>query len=463
LLEVGDTLGRHRIVSRISEGGMATLYLASALDAPGAPLCALKVIHPHLSEDWQFVRMFVDEALISVRLRHPNVVRVDELGEENGTYYLVMEYVHGCTLAQVLRRLAVEKRRMRPELAVWIASEVAAGLHAAHETSGDDGANLGVIHRDVSPQNVMLSVDGEVKLLDFGIAKARGRAERTETGVIKGKVRYMAPEQALGRELDRRVDVYALGVVLWEMLTMRRYIEGRNDLEILRRVQLPDIVPPSFRADGIDPRLDAAVLGALALSASARPDSADALRAQLVASLGERRVGALEVAELVRHFGGVGERPSSPGPSVADRSTATTSPVRSRVDASTTDVEALTRKFAAPAPPPDDVLGDGTSDARASVSDLRGGVPASVAAQPSGLPAGLDEDATAVDPSDGVAEYLARMRLERAREERMPTFAAPAQPARLTVARVLTLVLAGVVAFSVGTVVALVTMRWLLD
>src|SRR5690606_30573029 len=145
----------------------------------------------------------------------------------------VMEYVHGCSLAQLLRAMGRAGRRMRPEIAVWIAQQVAAGLHAAHEMTGQDGAVLGVIHRDVSPQNVLLSVDGEVKLLDFGIAKARGRAERTEAGVIKGKIRYMAPEQAAGDHIDRRIDVYALGIVLWEMLTMRRYIEGKSEIEVL--------------------------------------------------------------------------------------------------------------------------------------------------------------------------------------------------------------------------------------
>ncbi|MCZ7678159.1 MAG: protein kinase [Sandaracinaceae bacterium] len=163
LLEIGETLGHHRIVSRLSEGGMATLYLGRPADAPDAPPVAIKVIHEHLSEDWQFVRMFVDEALISVRLRHPNVVRVDELGEHQNVYYLVMEYVHGCSLSQLLTAMARQGRRMRPEIAVWIAQQVAAGLHAAHEMTGHDGAVLGVIHRDVSPQNVLLSVDGEVK------------------------------------------------------------------------------------------------------------------------------------------------------------------------------------------------------------------------------------------------------------------------------------------------------------
>ena len=205
VFEVGDTIGDYRILSRLGEGGMATLYLGRRLDAPeGAAAVVIKAIHESLSNDWQFVRMFVDEALISCRIRHPNVVRVDELGEHGSIYFLAMEYVQGCSLAELLRAMGKRGRRMRPEIAVWIAIQVAQGLHAAHEMTGHDGELLGVVHRDVSPQNILLALDGQVKLLDFGIAKAAGRAERTEAGVIKGKVRYMSPEQAVGEEIDRR-------------------------------------------------------------------------------------------------------------------------------------------------------------------------------------------------------------------------------------------------------------------
>ncbi len=334
---------------------MATLYLGRSVDAPEEPLSAIKVIHPHMSEDWQFVRMFVDEALISVRLRHPNVVRVDELGEEDDVYYLVMEYVHGCSLAQLLRAMATEGRRMRPDIALWIAREVAAGLHAAHEMTGHDGALLGVVHRDVSPQNVLLSSHGQVKLLDFGIAKARDRADRTETGVIKGKLRYMAPEQATGRDIDRRVDIYALGVVLWEMLTMRRYIEARNDAEVLRKVQSPDLVPPSFRAEGIDSRIDDVVLEALAVSPERRSPTAAALAQRLNEALDASAVGPPEVAELLRLFAAEElrtaratlERAGGGGPQASGVTRELT----------ITEKKALTSGMIPLPPPEDDVLG----------------------------------------------------------------------------------------------------------
>ena len=303
MFDVGDTIGEYRIVSKLSEGGMAALFLGRRTSGgPNDPPVAIKVIHESLSSDWQFVRMFVDEALISVRIRHPNVVRVDELGEQDNTYFLAMEYVHGCSLSELLRAMGRQGRRMRPEIAVWIASQVAAGLHAAHEMTGHDGQLLGVVHRDVSPQNVLLALDGRVKLLDFGIAKAAGRAERTEAGVIKGKIRYMSPEQAAGEDLDRRVDIYALGVVLWEMLTMRRFIEGKSDLEIIRKVRNPSAVPPSFRAEGIDPRIDDAVMAALSPDAGRRPPTSFALQRMLEGAVPPGTAGPQHVAELLRVF-----------------------------------------------------------------------------------------------------------------------------------------------------------------
>ncbi len=281
---------------------MATLFLGREVDHPERPPVAIKVIHDDLSEDWQFLRMFVDEALISVRIRHPNVVRVDELGEEDGVYFLVMEYVHGCSLAQLLSSMARRGRRMRPQIAVWIAAQVAAGLHAAHEMTGHDGALLGVVHRDVSPQNVLLGVDGSVKLLDFGIAKARGRAERTDAGVIKGKLRYMAPEQATGEAIDRRIDIYALGVVLWEMLTMRRMVDGRTELDVLRIVRAPRTVRPRTLVEEIDEQIDDAVMAALARDREDRPATAAAVETMLEATIRDPDVGPTHVAELLRLF-----------------------------------------------------------------------------------------------------------------------------------------------------------------
>ncbi len=415
---------------------MASLLLGRSVDDETADPVAIKVIHKHLSEDWQFVRMFVDEALISVRLRHPNVVRVDELGEQNDIYYLVMEYVHGCSLAQLLTSMAKRGRRMRPEIAVWIAQQIADGLHAAHEMTGHDGALLGVIHRDVSPQNVLISVDGSVKLLDFGIAKARGRAERTEAGVIKGKIRYMAPEQAMGSPIDRRIDVYALGVVLWEMLTMRRYIEGKNELEVLRKVQSPDHIPPGLRVDGIDPCIDEAVLAAIAPDPSGRPGTAADLHRALAAAVPEGTVGPAHVAELLRLFAAEAieaaarDLPSDVAAIAARVRDVNTLPGDARSVDDGVREETLTRR------------GAPTELAAGEEEVTRGEIPAAmqaeermrpeIAARPIAERAdgdGDDEEKTVEASGPELSAFLARVRQD---EERAREPAAPPAPARAT-------------------------------
>ena len=283
---VGSKLRDYEIVAPLRVGGMASLYLGRRVGVAGfAKLVAIKVVHPHLARDPQFGRMFVDEAVISSRIDHPNVVHVSELGEQDGAYFLAMEYVHGVTLSQLLATLGKRGRRLSPELAVHIAVRVAEGLHGAHETLGDDGQPLGIVHRDISPQNVLLSANGHVKLIDFGIAKARGRVQEATTTSLKGKIRYMSPEQAYGRPVDRRTDVYALAIVLWEMLTMRRMFNAENDFALLELVRHPSPQPPSNFLELCTPTLDAAVLHALAPSPNDRTATAHELRRELAAAL----------------------------------------------------------------------------------------------------------------------------------------------------------------------------------
>lgn len=286
MIGVGSKLRDYEIVAHLRAGGMANLFLGRRQGPDGfARLVAIKVINNDLSHDAGFIRMFVDEAKISARIVHPNVVHVEELGEINGVKYLVMEYVHGVALAQLLGRLVRQRRRLTPKLATHIAVRIAEGLHAAHETRGDDGQLLQVVHRDISPQNVLVAANGHVKLIDFGIAKARGRSQETTTSSLKGKIRYMSPEQAYGREVDRRCDVYALGVVLWEMLTARRMFEGSNDLALLDMVREPKIVAPSTLAPNIPPELDRAVMAALAPNIEERTPSAHEFRQQLAEAM----------------------------------------------------------------------------------------------------------------------------------------------------------------------------------
>ncbi len=279
MLKVGDELGRYEIIAHLKSGGMATLYLGRRRIPPDNRIFAIKVVHPHYLDDEDLIAMFEDEARLSLRIHHPNVVHVEEVGEAAGVHYLAMEYVHGCSVAQLLQALIRRRRRMSPELAVYIAMQVCEGLHAAHSLLGDHGEPLNVVHRDVSPQNVLLAHTGELRLIDFGIAKSRARMHHSATGSsIRGKLRYMSPEHAKGRNVDRRTDIYALGIVLWEMLTMRPLFWGETDFDVLTKVQDPIIDPPSAYAPNISPALDDAVLAALAPDRETRPTSALAFR-----------------------------------------------------------------------------------------------------------------------------------------------------------------------------------------
>jgi eukaryotic-like serine/threonine-protein kinase len=302
MLEPGDTLGAYQILDHLRSGGMASLYLARRRGAAGfARPVAIKVVHPHLALDETFVRMFLDEAHLCSRIRHPNVVHVEELAEERGTYYLAMEYVEGGSLAQLLSELAKRERPLEASIAVRIAANIADALHAAHETRGDDGAPLEVVHRDVSPQNILLDRHGHVKLIDFGIARAQGRDVVTTTGTVKGKFRYMSPEQANAEPVDRRTDVFALGVVLWEMLAMRRLYDASSDAGVLTQLRDLEPPPPSAHHRGSIPAaLDAVVLRALARDPDDRFPSAYELRRAMIAAMPEAASSdPMELASLV--------------------------------------------------------------------------------------------------------------------------------------------------------------------
>jgi len=301
-------VGDYEIVAKLREGGMATLFLGKRVGEAGfSRLVAIKVIHPDLANDEQFRQMFLDEALLSSRIDHPNVVHVEELRQFEGSHFLTMEFVHGCSLSQLQRTLLARGRRLAPAFAARIAMHVADGLHAAHETCDESGRALGVVHRDVTPENILLAYGGHVKLIDFGIAKAYGRKHRTMDGLLKGKFRYMAPEQAHGKAVDRRVDIYQLGIVLWEMLTLRRLFSAEGDVELLASVQKPNVRPPSSLVDRIPPALDAAVMMALHPDPRRRPVDAQAfarLLARAVPSAHDVDSGALRallIATMTEH------------------------------------------------------------------------------------------------------------------------------------------------------------------
>lgn len=286
VLSIGEDLGRYELIAHLKDGGMASLFLGRRREPPDNQIFAIKAVHPHFLDDEQLVEMFRDEAGLSVRIRHPNVVHVEEVGQDRGLHFLAMEYIHGCSLAQLLQALVRRRRRMSPELATYVAMSVAEGLHAAHETRGPAGELLNVVHRDVSPQNILLSHNGEIKLIDFGIAKSRMRVHHSITGsAVKGKLRYMAPEHASGGAVDRRTDVYALAIVLWELLTMRPLFWSESDFGMLTKVRNPDIDPPKVYAKSLPQALSDTVMRALSPNAQDRPESAMAFRQQLAAAM----------------------------------------------------------------------------------------------------------------------------------------------------------------------------------
>lgn len=282
-MNVGDNIAGYDIVRKMKSGGMASLYLGRRSREGGfEKQVAIKVVHEHLSESEDFTRMFLDEARISASIEHPNVVHVHDLGTtEKGRNFLVMEYVPGRSLSQLMRVFRKQLQGPTPAMATWIAMQIAAGLHAAHELTTEDGTWLGVVHRDVSPKNVIVADKGYVKLIDFGIAKAADRIHKTKSSQLKGTFRYMSPEQAVGHPLDRRTDIYALGVMLWELLTQRKLFHAANDIALLELVRNPDVAPPSTVALDVSPALDAVVMKALARDPAERPQTMAAFRTEL--------------------------------------------------------------------------------------------------------------------------------------------------------------------------------------
>jgi eukaryotic-like serine/threonine-protein kinase len=265
---VPQEFGRYQLLKKIAVGGMGQVYLArqKALTLSGfEKLVVVKVLLPHLNGEQDFINMFFDEARIAALLNHPNIAQIYDLGEVGGTYYIAMEYVHG----ENLRQVAVDageklgKTGMPVALKCRVMADAAAALDFAHRAKSPAGQPLGLIHRDVSPQNVIVGFSGAVKLIDFGVAKASGKLARTATGVIKGKYAYMSPEQARGEELDSRSDIFGLGTVFHELLVNERLFKHDQDIDTLRAVVGLKVQPPSTLVKGIPKGLDAIVMKAL--------------------------------------------------------------------------------------------------------------------------------------------------------------------------------------------------------
>ncbi|MBL8622681.1 MAG: serine/threonine protein kinase [Myxococcales bacterium] len=276
----GMRLGRYEIVRHLATGGMAEIYLARASGIGDFErYVVIKVIAGERRGNAQFVRMFLDEARLAAGLHHASIAQVYEVGEDGGEFYYAMEYVHGDTVRSLLDECSRAQVRIPLEVAIAVAIGAASGLHHAHERESADGRPLDIVHRDVSPSNVMVGYDGAVKVLDFGIARASERATETESGVVKGKYAYMAPEQCRAQPVDRRADVFALGIVLYELATQHRAFKADSDFETMSRIVNGEITPPTMLVPGFPPALEAIVLRAMA--------PAPARRYQTAAELGD--------------------------------------------------------------------------------------------------------------------------------------------------------------------------------
>ena len=255
-------LGRYDVRAKIGEGGMATVYVGrEAGDAGGrggqhgVRVVALKVIKEEYSLNREFVNMFLDEAKIVSKLKHPNLIDVHELGNEGSRLFIAMELLAGQSLWHLWMACRDRNVRLRYDMIAWLGARIAEGLHHAHELEDEKGEPLGVVHRDVNASNIFVTYGGQVKVIDFGLAKAANRVSKTAAGVVKGKFAYMSPEQALGKPLDRRTDVFALAATLWELTVDRRLFKGKDDFETLRKVSQAAVRDPATLVEGYPPAL----------------------------------------------------------------------------------------------------------------------------------------------------------------------------------------------------------------
>jgi len=268
-------VGRYAIFDRIAAGGMASVHVGRLLGEGGfARTVAVKRLHPQFALDPDFVAMFLDEARLAARIRHPNVVATVDIVASEGEPLLVMEYVDGESLSTLLRAALDRNERVPIDVVAGVMTQALAGLHAAHDAKNDLGEPLGLVHRDVSPQNILVGTDGVSRVLDFGVAKALGKLHTTREGQLKGKLGYLAPEQVAGHTVTRRTDVFAAAVVLWEALTGRRLFSGDSEGGVLQSIMDTVVQPPSVHAPEVPAALDAVVLRGLSKEPVDRFDSA---------------------------------------------------------------------------------------------------------------------------------------------------------------------------------------------
>ncbi|MFP3870321.1 MAG: protein kinase domain-containing protein [Syntrophobacteria bacterium] len=296
--------GKYLLLNKIAVGGMAELYQAKITSVEGfEKLVAIKKILPHLAQDKNLVHMFIDEAKLAAMLTHHNIVQIYDLGSMEDTYFIAMEYIHGMNLRNIRNKAQQKEPPLPPEYALYITGRICAGLAFAHNLKDFQGNPLGFIHRDISPQNILVTYEGEVKIVDFGIAKAAKRRSDTQVGMLKGKVAYMSPQQAAGKPIDHRSDIFATGILLYEMITGRRMFEG-SDLEILDQVRKAEFEPPERIVTGLHPKIYEVLHRALAKQLELRYQSCDAMLADVEECLStfSVRPGAHNLAQYMKNL-----------------------------------------------------------------------------------------------------------------------------------------------------------------
>lgn len=294
---------RYRPLFKLDSGGMAEVYVAEAESMAGfKKKVAIKRILPSLLKDERFVRMFLDEARLSLHLSHANIVTVFDIGKSSSTYFIVMEYVEGINLKGILQEFARRGVTFPVHLAVWLLNEVLKGLDYAHHLRDpESGRKLGIVHRDISPPNILVSWNGEVKLVDFGLAKASTQLESTDPGVVKGKFSYLSPEAASGLDVDARADIFAVGILAYEMLTSRRLFLGETDYQTVQLVRNAEVPSLAAQNPEVTPELEAIIRKALARDVDQRYQKASEFADDLLGFLFSRslKVSARDLRELI--------------------------------------------------------------------------------------------------------------------------------------------------------------------
>jgi serine/threonine-protein kinase len=297
-----DSAQRYRVVEKLESGGMAEVFRAESEGLQGfRKQVAIKRVLPHLSSKKKFIQMFLDEARLSAQLSHSNCVQVFDIGVGDNAYFIVMEFVDGANLKSVIESLKKQGKSFPIEAAVFIMHEICKGLSYAHEMTDPQGEALHIVHRDISPPNILLTKYGEIKIVDFGLAKANSQLEKSEPGIIKGKFSYLSPEAAMGQEVDARTDVFAVGIMLWEILAQQRLFLGDTDFQTVKKVQAAQVPPVTQFNKGVSPELDRIITKALARDPATRYQSARDLGIELARFLFKNAVpvSQFDIARLV--------------------------------------------------------------------------------------------------------------------------------------------------------------------